>query len=70
MIVQREHTWPGTDPTSMEMVAAVHGTADERVVDPECEADRTGASGDGRAFVLPLDDAVGVQACKRGDAVL
>ena len=49
---------------------AVHDTAVERVVDLVCEAARTGEPGDGKVFVLPLDDAVRVRTRERGDGVL
>lgn len=49
---------------------AVHDTAVERVVDLVCEAARTSEPGDGKVFVLPLDDAVRVRTRERGDGVL
>lgn len=49
---------------------AVHDTAVERVVDLVCEAAQTGEPGDGKVFILPLDDAVRVRTRERGDGVL
>ena len=49
---------------------AVHDGAAERVVGLICEAARTGEPGDGKVFVFPLDDAVRVRTCERGDGVL
>ncbi|MGE5459011.1 MAG: P-II family nitrogen regulator [Solirubrobacterales bacterium] len=49
---------------------AVHDAAVERVADLICEAARTGDPGDGKVFILPLDDAIRVRTCERGDRVL
>ena len=49
---------------------AVHDTAVERVVNLVCEAALTGEPGDGKVFVLPLDDAIRVRTRERGDGVL
>ncbi|MEN6341182.1 MAG: P-II family nitrogen regulator [Methanospirillum sp.] len=49
---------------------AVHDGAVERVVDLVLEAAGTGAPGDGKVFILPLDDAVRVRTGERGDDVL
>lgn len=49
---------------------AVHATAVERVVDLVCEAARTGEPGDGKVFVVPLEDAVRVRTGERGEGVL
>jgi nitrogen regulatory protein P-II 1 len=48
----------------------VRDGAVERVVDLVCEAAHTGEPGDGKVFVLPLDDAVRVRTRERGDGVL
>ncbi len=50
-------------------VAVADGDA-ERAVDLICEAAHTGEPGDGKVFVLPLEDAVRVRTGERGDAVL
>ena len=49
---------------------AVHDTAVERVVDLVCEAARTGEPGDGKVFILPLEDAIRVRTRERGEGVL
>lgn len=54
----------------LRLEVAVHNGAVERVVDLICEAARTGEPGDGKVFVQPLEDAIRVRTCERGDIVL
>lgn len=49
---------------------AVQDAVVGQVVHLICEAARTGEPGDGKVFVLPLDDAVRVRTCERGDGIL
>jgi len=42
----------------------------DEVVDKTCEAIKTGEVGDGKLFVIPIDDAVRVRTGERGDGAL
>ena len=48
----------------------VHDTAAERVVQTIMKAAWTGNIGDGKIFILPVDDAIRVRTGERGDVAL
>jgi len=54
----------------IRIVTVVHEVPVEAVIDAICAAARTGAHGDGKIFIMPLEDAVRVRDGMRGaDAV-
>jgi nitrogen regulatory protein P-II 1 len=42
----------------------------ERVIDAICEAARTGNIGDGKIFVIPVEEAIRVRTGERGDVAV
>ncbi len=42
----------------------------ESIVEKVCEEIKTGAVGDGKLFIIPIDDAVRVRTGERGDVAL
>ena len=77
-----EHAWPrhGRSFTTFEGELRVGRGAHQgllkaegevaRVVEVVCTAARTGEPGDGKVFVVPLDDAIRVRTGERGEGAL
>jgi len=50
----------------IRIVTVVHEVPVEAVIDAICEHAQTGAHGDGKIFIMPLEDVVRVRDRKRG----
>ena len=50
----------------IRITTVVHEIPVEEVIDAICEAAYTGEHGDGKIFVMPLDDAVRIRTKERG----
>jgi nitrogen regulatory protein P-II 1 len=70
------HVGRGGEPYTVDMLPkvkvemVVHDNAAERVVQTIMKAAWTGNIGDGKIFILPVEDAVRVRTGERGDVAL
>ncbi len=66
----------GGEPYTVDMLpkvkveVVVHDNATERVVQAILKSAWTGNIGDGKIFVLPVDDAIRVRTAERGDVAI